>query len=125
MSKMRPITAQIVASDSASENGILTPKFKIINASTSGNNTLVAAVSGKKIRVLSYIIVLGAATTIRFESSADGTALTGQMEIAANSGIGASFNPLGHFETVAGELLNLELSGANNADGHLSYIEVS
>jgi len=103
---------------------LLDTTFAIINASTNGNNTLVAAVAGKKIRVISLALVMGAATTIRFEDGAGGTALTGQMEIAANSGVVLPYNPSGHFETGVNTLLNLELSGANNADGYLTYIEV-
>jgi len=103
---------------------VLTPKFAVINASTSGDNTLVAAVSAKKIRVLSYVIFAGAATTVRFESGAAGTALTGQMEVAANGGASVPFSPVGHFETAVNTLLNLELSAGNNLDGHLVYVEV-
>lgn len=102
----------------------LTPKFAVINAATSGNNTLVAAVTAKKIRVVQFSLVLGAATTVRFESGADGTALTGLMEFAANSGISPGYCPIGFFETAANTLLNLELSAANNADGWLVYVEV-
>ena len=101
-----------------------TLKRAVINVAGSGNNTLVAAVTGKKIRVLSYVIVAGGAVTARFESDADGTALTGEMELAANQVLAPPDPRGGHFETAAGELLNLELSGAVNVDGYLSYIEV-
>ena len=51
-----------------------------IDGATSGNNTLVAAVTGKKIRVLALTATMtGTAVTIRFEDGAGGTALTGQM----------------------------------------------
>jgi hypothetical protein len=99
-------------------------KFAVINASTSGNNTIVAAVTAKKIRVLSCFIVAAAAVTVRFESGADGTALTGQMSCAANGGFVLPFNEAGWFETAAATLLNLELSGAVNVSGSVSYIEV-
>jgi hypothetical protein len=102
----------------------LTPKFAIIDAATSGNNTIVAAVVGKKIRVLSYTIVAAGAVTIRFEDGADGTAKTGQMQLAANGGVSVPYSPVGHFETTANTLLNLELSGAVSVDGHLTYVEV-
>lgn len=99
-------------------------KYAIIDAALSGNNTIVAAVTGKKIRVLAYVLVASAAVTARFESAADGTALTGQMQVGANGIVPSGYNPLGHFETVAGELLNLELSGAISVDGHVTYVEV-
>jgi hypothetical protein len=100
-------------------------KFSAINASTIGDNEIVAAVTGKKIRVLEIFFVCGAATTVRFESGAGGTALTGQMEFAANSGMGPGFSPYGKFETVSGESLSMELSAGNNIDGWLVYDEVS
>jgi hypothetical protein len=99
-------------------------KRAAIDAATSGDNTLVAAVSGKKLRVLSCFLLAAAAVNVRFESGASGTARTGQMNLAANGGFVLPHNPAGWFETVAGELLNLELSGAVSVDGCLIYVEV-
>lgn len=100
-------------------------KRAVIDAATSGDNTLVAAVTGKKIRVLSCILVMtGTAITIRFESGASGTALTGQMQPTQGGGFVLPFNPVGWFETAASTLLNLELGGAQSADGVLVYTEV-
>jgi hypothetical protein len=101
-----------------------TPKFAVIDAATSGNNTLVAAVSSKKIRVLSAYLVSAGTVTVRFESGADGTALTGQSNLVANTGFVLPFNPVGWFETGSNTLLNLELSAAVSVDGALTYIEV-
>lgn len=101
-----------------------TIKYAVIDHAVSGNNMLVTAVTGKKIRVLSYAFIVAAAVTVRFESGADGTALTGQMQFAANGGISCPFNEAGWFETGVSALLNLELSGAISVDGHLSYIEI-
>lgn len=101
------------------------PKFVAIAAAGSGDNTLVAAVTGKKIRVLAGLVhMTGTAVTIRFESGASGTALTGQMTPVAGTSIQLPFCPLGHFETAATTLLNLELGGAQAVAGWLVYIEV-
>lgn len=102
----------------------LTPKFASIAVSSSGDNTLVAAVVGKKIRVLSYTLVAAGAVTCRFEDGAGGTAKSGQMSFAANGGVSVPFSPVGHFETTANTLLNLELGGAVAVAGHLTYVEV-
>lgn len=99
-------------------------KYAVIDAATSGDNTLVAAVTGKKIRVLSLYLVATGAVLVRFESGASGTALTGQSSMAANGVLVLPYNPLGWFETAAAALLNLELGGAVSVDGALSYIEV-
>jgi hypothetical protein len=95
-----------------------------IDAATSGDNTLVAAVSGKKIRVISLFLVASDVVNVRFESGAGGTALTGAMNLVANGGFSLPYNPLGWFETASGALLNLELSGAVSVDGALTYEEV-
>lgn len=102
----------------------LTPKFAKIDNATSGDNTLVAAVTSKKIRVLAAFLVASAAVNVRFESGAGGTALTGQMNVGANGGFVLPFNPVGWFETAVTTLLNLELSGATSVDGCLVYVEV-
>jgi len=95
-----------------------------IDGATDGNNTLVAAVTGKKIRVLAvFFTMTGTAVTIRFEDGAGGTALTGQMGPTAGQTIVLPFNPVGWFETSDATLLNMELSGAQSVDGALVYIE--
>lgn len=104
---------------------VLDTKFTSIDAATSGDNTLVAAVTGKKIRVTSMFLVASAAVNVRFESGAGGTALTGQMNLIANTGFVLPFNPEGWFQTAVATLLNLELSGAVSVDGSLTYIEVA
>lgn len=102
----------------------LTPKFAAISASSSGDNTLVAAVSGKKIRVISCMLIASAAVTVRFEDGAGGTALTGQMDLAANAGAVMPQAELGWFEGSSNTLLNLELSSAVQVSGCLVYVEV-
>ncbi|MGH2359755.1 MAG: hypothetical protein ACRDGM_04325 [bacterium] len=99
-------------------------KRAVIDHASSGDNTIVAAVANKKIRVLAVLLVAAGAVTVRFESGASGTALTGQMTMAANGGFVMPFNPAGWFETAASVLLNLELGGAVSVDGVLLYEEV-
>ena len=100
-------------------------KHAAIAAGSSGDNTIVAAVTGKKIRVLSVLILVPSNLVIAFESGASGTALTGDMELGAKTPLVLPFNPEGWFETAAGALLNLELAGATATAGCLSYVEVS
>jgi hypothetical protein len=114
-----------LATDAIIAAGVsLTPKFAAIDAATSGDNTLVTGVTGKKIRVLSLMMISAGTVTARFESGASGTALSGQMNLIANSGFTLPFNPVGWFETAAAALLNLELSAAISVDGMLVYVEV-
>jgi len=106
------------------ENAIeVTVKRAIIDAATSGDNTIVAAVTNKKIRVLSLFLVSAGTVNVRFESGASGTALTGQMNLIANTGFVLPHNPHGWFQSGESALLNLELSAAISVDGALTYIE--
>ena len=102
----------------------LTPKFAAISGATSGNNTLVAAVTGKKIRVLAATFVAVTAVTVRLEDGAGGTALTGVMSLGATGVLTLPFNPVGWCETTANTLLNMELGGAVQVSGALAYVEV-
>lgn len=102
------------------------PAFAAVAASSSGDNTIVAAAgASNKIRVLSYTIVAAGAVTCRWESGASGTALSGQMSFAANGGAHSAFCPYGLFETAANTLLNLELGGAVSVAGHITYVVVT
>jgi hypothetical protein len=101
------------------------PLYAVIDDALTPDNTIIAAVAGKKIRVLSFFLVAAGTVVARFESDTGGTALTGQMNLAlADPFVASGFNPLGHFETVAGELLNLELSLAVSVDGAITYVLV-
>lgn len=102
----------------------VTPKFAAIAASTSGNNTLVASVSGKKIRVIAVWLTANGAVNAKFQSGAGGTDLTGLAYMTSNTGFVLPFNPAGWFETAATTLLNLNLSAAIAVGGSLVYIEV-
>lgn len=93
-------------------------------ASGSTTPTIVAATTGKRIRVLSYNIVLTAAGTVKFQTGAGSADLTGAMAFAANGGIVAPYNGAGHFETAEGAILRLADSVGSNVFGHLTYILV-
>lgn len=99
-------------------------KRAVIDDAASGDNTIVAAVSGKKIRVLSFFLVADGAVTVAFEDGASGTALTGDMSMAANGVLVVPHNPHGWFETSVNTLLNIELGGAVGVRGALTYVEV-
>lgn len=101
----------------------LTPKFAAISAASTGDNTLVAAVPGKRLRVLKYTVVASGAVGVKFRSGT-GTDLTGSMSLGAGSGVGGAYCPAGHFETAPGEALALGLTAGVGVAGHLTYIEV-
>lgn len=101
----------------------LTPKFAVISESSSGNNEVVAAVSGKKIRVLQWIVSASAAVNFKWRTAS--TDITGLFYAsAAGAGAGGAFCPVGHFETADDEALNLNLSGAVAVGGSVVYVEI-
>lgn len=100
----------------------LVPKFAVITASASGSTSVVALVAAKKIRVISYVVVANAAVNIKFQSNA--TDETGLLYLSANGGVSGAYAPTGHFETNAGEALNINLSAAVAVGGHITYVEV-
>lgn len=105
-----------------------TVKQANISASSSGNNTIVSAVTGKMIWVIKCVLISNGSVNVKFQSGAGGTDVTGLFYLAANTGFamnadsGNIINPW--FKTAAGALLNLNLSGATAVGGVLSYIEV-
>jgi hypothetical protein len=104
----------------------VTPVHVSVDVASSGDNTIVAAAGASNIIVVHQVFLVAAsAVTVRFESGASGTALTGQMQLAANSGFVLPFSPVGWFRTAANTLLNLELSGAVSVDGNLTYSVVA
>lgn len=104
----------------------VTPTMAVIDHAVAGDNTLVAAQgAGNIILVHQVFLIASAAVTVRFESGAGGTALTGQMVLAGSGGFVLPFNPVGWFKTAPNALLNLELSGAVSVDGVLGYTVVT
>ena len=93
-----------------------------VNAGQS-DNTLVGAVTGRKIRVLGLALVASAATVATLESDTGGTAISGEMPLTT-APLVLPVHGIGYCETVAGELLNLNGSTAATIDGFLIYQEV-
>lgn len=100
-------------------------KFASISVNSTGDNTAVAAVSGKKIRVLALEGVATGAVTLAVKSDTGGSAvaLTGAHSLAANQSLVLPFSHAGWFETEAGKALNLSLGGNVAFQGSLVYQE--
>lgn len=123
------ITLSVAADTAKLANGAsgtyLTPKFQKITASLSGATTVVAAVTSKKIRVLAWDVVVNAAVNFKWQSHVTPTDITGLYYMAGQgNGVARGYNPLGYFETIAGEALDINLSGAVAVGGVLTYVEV-
>ena len=96
-----------------------------IDASSSGDNTIVSAVAGRRIRVYEYVIVANAAVVVKWRS--DTTDISGPMNLAA-AGYGIStpasnisLFPVPKLMTATGEALKLNLGSAVQVGGHMTY----
>ena len=100
--------------------------FANVNASTT-DAPVVAAVAGKRIRVLAFYFVCGAtATNATFNTKGGGAgvAISCLVANAANGGAVVNHNPRGWFETELGEGLTLT-TGSGSATGvQVSYVLV-
>lgn len=105
-------------------NGVtaLVPQFAVITASSSGVTNVVAAVTSKKIRVLAFVLTSNAAVNAKFQSHVTPTDLTGLLYMGASGVLPGAYNPKGHFQTLSGEALDINLSGAVTVGGWMIYV---
>jgi hypothetical protein len=101
-------------------------KYAVVNTAISGDNTIVAAVANKRIKVLHYAVGCDQNIDIYWKSNA--TRITGPIFLAASTSLSAGYgasSPAGlvaMFETGVGEPLVLNLSGAKTVGGHITYL---
>ena len=108
----------------AQNNKRVLVKHALIDANTSGDNLIVAAVPTKQLLVLAYNFVSNGAVNAHWRSNS--TAITGPMYMdAASKGKVCGYNPKGWFKTAAGEALNLNLSAAIAVGGEITYVELT
>ncbi len=96
--------------------------YAAINTATSGaGNTIVAAVAGKQIRVVGYVLNALTAVTAQWYTGVS-AALSGPIALGATGTVACPNDHVeGHFETVAGEALKITLGGAVQVSGHVVY----
>ncbi len=92
-----------------------------ISVATPGATTIVAAVPGKIIRIISAYLVVGAAVNINWQSTITTSDSDGVQDFATNGGIVLPFNPIGWFDTVVGEGLDIFTSNGSQVGGNLTY----
>jgi hypothetical protein len=97
-------------------------KRAIANPSTATTTQLVAAVAGKKYRVVSMVVVTTVANNINLESGT--TDITAVFPLGANGGLVLDFNEHGWCETAVGEALQVTTSAATAAGVQVQYVEI-
>lgn len=121
---MQPLVAVAHSTSTMSDGATpLLPRFAVIATSSSGNTEIVAATTGKKIRVLAYNYVANGTANIKWHSGTS-TVIGGLGYWVVNTGKVVPFCPVGWFETAAGEALNINLSQAVGVGGELAYVLV-
>lgn len=103
----------------------VTVKYAVVNAAADGDNTVIAAVASKKIRVLGYHLSVTAAGLIVLQDTAGTPVVHARHSLAAN---GTASYAGGHdapaFETAAGEGVEISNPASVDTHGHITYIEV-
>jgi hypothetical protein len=83
--------------------------------------TIIAAVTGKCIKVCGVKLVLSLAGTVAFRDGG-ATALEGSMSLAANAGFVEDMDPPDYLlKTTAGNSLDLIVTGGGTAAGRITY----
>lgn len=96
-----------------------------IAAASSGANHLVVAVTGKKIKIVNFIVSASGAVNFKFQSAVTPTDITGLFYLAAaGASIGAANDSVGWGSTLVGEGLDLNLSSGVAVGGVLHYVLV-
>ena len=92
-----------------------------------GDGTVLIAITGKKLRILSAIMVTAAtATNVTFNSkgSGAGTPISALFANGANGGAVLQFNPAGWFETNVGEVLTATTGSGSTTGISIVYQEI-
>ncbi len=90
----------------------------ILSFSTSGANELIAAVSGKRIKVYAFYLVPASAVSVTFKSAT--TALSAVVPLTGPWSGDLGAEPL--YQTAAGEAFNCTLSSGVAVVGELRYV---
>jgi len=97
-----------------------------ISCSSSGDNQIIAGVTGRRIRVCGYVLSGGGNVAAKWRSAT--TDKTGLLNVSVVNpftvgmpSLGGIGEPFGWFDCATGEALNLNLSGAVAVGGHVLY----
>lgn len=100
-------------------------KYVSVNATADGDNTIIAGVGGKKIRVLAYVLAGTLAGTYVLQDTAGSPNIFGRIRVGADGGgasfAGSVFGPA--FETIAGNGVEINCPAGGDMLGHMTYME--
>lgn len=98
-------------------------KYANFSVATKAANQIVAAVTGKKIRVLGMVLNNNDASTAvnATVEQSDGSNLIGPLRLASGATVVLSASGLGYHETAASQALAIRLSGTQTVAGSVTY----
>lgn len=101
-------------------------RFARISAAAGTLTEVVAAVTGKKIRVIAYAVTVGAAAgELQFQDDATTPKELAHFFLAVNGGVSyAGSQAAPAFETGVGQALDIVPVATQTAEGHLAYVLV-
>jgi len=102
----------------------LNVQFAPITASAAGATTLVPAVAGKKIRIVGFYMSGNGTVNANFQSHNTVNKVTGLLYLNANAQVDPGYFPVGIFETMPGEALDINLSTGVAVGGNLAFVLV-
>lgn len=97
------------------------PLFAVIDTGALGDQTLIAAVANKSIRLLALKMMSAAAVLVQFKSNPGGNVLSGAFSLPINGDLTMPFSPVGWLQTAVGHSLEMNLSLGIAIDGVLVY----
>jgi len=100
---------------------LYTTKRAVINHGGTGVEAIVAAVTGKPITVISYVITEAAGAAAAFTWKSATTAISGAMALGSRASLVVPESKRGYLQTAAGAALNIDSASA--LTGHLTYID--
>lgn len=105
-------------------DGISYPvKQASVNATAAGDNTVIAAVTNKRLRILLLLHTGSGDLVIEYKSGSN--VIINGMSFANRGGLGLNAMPFGYIlETNVGEAFVMSLSSARNVRGTVNYIEL-
>ena len=94
-------------------------KNTFVTVTSLGSNEVIAAVAGRRIRVVGLAVITTLANAVKFMSAA--TDISATLPLGANGGVVLPFNEHGWFQTSEGEALNINLGTATSTGVQVVY----
>ena len=97
------------------------PSYVSVNATADGDNEIIAAVSGKRIMVLGYMLAGTTTGTVALQDTAGSPVVHARIRVGADGSGAAYGGPAPAFTTASGTGVEISNPTGNDTFGHLTY----